>query len=86
MEHQIHTDNALTLHYGTRLGVIFEDYTAANGFGPSSDQYGAVFEANLGLDYDIKRYQTLSLEGVRSQNELYNQIGSQVRFMYECRF
>ncbi len=86
MEHHIQTESALVLHYGTRVGVVFEDYTATNGFGPNSDQYGTIIEANLGFDYDIQEYQTLSFKGSRSQNDLEHLIGTQLRVMYEYKF
>jgi len=85
-EHQIHAEGCLVFYYGTKVGFVIEDYTAANGFGPDAEKFGTIFEANLGMDYDIQKYQKLSLEGSRSQNEMHNQLDSQVKVGYQYKF
>ena len=85
-EHQIHADRCLVFYYGTKIGFVIEDYTAENGFGQDAAEHGTFIEANLGVDYQIKKYQTLSFEGSHTQNELQNQIGSQVTVGYQYKF
>ena len=85
-EHQIHADRCFVFYYGTKVGFVIEDYTAENGFGQDAAEHGAFIEANLGVDYQIKKYQTLSFEGSHTQNELQNQIGSQVTVGYHYKF
>ncbi len=85
-EHQIHADRCLVFYYGTKIGFVIEDYTAENGFGQEAIEHGTIIEANLGVDYQIEKYQTLSFEGVHSQNELQNQIESQITVGYQYKF
>ena len=85
-EHQIHTDGCLLFYYGTKIGYVIEDYTAENGFGPDAEKHGAIIKANLGVEYDLKRYQKLSVEGSHSQNELFDQVQSQVKIGYQYKF
>jgi hypothetical protein len=86
IEHHIESDNALLFHYGTCVGLIFEEHTAQNGFGPTADEYGLMIEANLGVDYKLKNHQTLSLKGTRSQNQLLDAMESRVQFKYFYQF
>jgi len=86
IEHQIETNSAILFHYGTCVGLIFEDYTAQNGFGPSADDYGLIIEANIGVDYQLENYQTLSLEGTRSQNQILDAMESRLQFNYLYKF
>ncbi|MGB5965600.1 MAG: hypothetical protein WBF77_12800 [Sulfurimonadaceae bacterium] len=65
---------------------MIEDYTAKNGFGPNAEKYGTIIKANLRMDYDLKEYQKLSFEGSHSQNELHQQVESQVRIGYQYKF
>lgn len=85
-EHQIHAEGCLVFYYGTKIGFVSEDYTAENGFGPYAEKFGTIIEANLGMNYDIQKYQKLSLEGVRSQNELHNQLDSLIKVGYQYKF
>lgn len=85
-EHQIHADRCLVFYYGTKVGFVIEDYTSDNGFGPDTEQYGMIFRANMGMNYDLKESQMLSFEGSHSQDELHHQIESQVRIGYQYKF
>ncbi len=86
IEHQIQAENDLIFHYGTCVGLIVEDYTAQNGFGPNADEMGLIIEANLGVDYILQDYQTLSLEGSHSQNQLIDVAEQQIQFNYQYKF
>ena len=86
LEHQIKAQDYLLLHYGTRLGLVIEDYTAENGFGPDAEAYGFVMQANIGMDYLLQNYQTLSLEGTHSQNQILSDAQSQVKLKYQLKF
>ena len=85
-EHQIHADDCLVFYYGTKVGVVTEDYTAQNGFGPDAEKYSTVIKANLGVNYDLRDYQKLSLEGSRSQDDLHRQTESRLKFGYRYKF
>jgi hypothetical protein len=85
-EHQIHANQHVVFYYGTKVGFIMEECTAANGFGPSAEKFGTILKTNLGMDYDIKVYQKLSFEGSHSQNEIYRQIENQVKIAYQYEF
>lgn len=85
-EHQIHADEYLVFYYGTKVGFLIEDYTAENGFGPNAEKFGTIVKANLGMDYDLKDYQKVSFEGSHSQDELHQQVESQVKIGYQYRF
>ena len=85
-EHQIHADDCLVFYYGTKVGVVIEDHTAENGFGPNAEKYGTIIKANLGVNYDLRDYQKLSFEGSHSQNDLYRQIESRLKLRYQYRF
>ena len=85
-EHQIHANDCLVFYYGTKIGFVIEDYTAKNGFGQNSEQYGTIIKANLGMDYDLKSFQKLSLEGSHVQDELHKQIESQIKVGYQYKF
>lgn len=85
-EHQIHADRCLVFYYGTKIGFVIEDYTADNGFGVDAEQYGMIFRANMGINYDLKEAQLLSFEGSHSQDELHQQVESQVRLGYQYKF
>ena len=81
-EYQLHTDKSLNFYYGTMLGLVYESYTAENGFGQDAEQYGA----NIGVNYDLQQYQQLSFEGSHSQDELHQQINSQFKLQYQYTF
>lgn len=85
-EHQIHADRCLVFYYGTKVGFVIEDYTADNGFGPDTEQYGMIYSANMGINYDLQESQTLSFEGSHSQDELHHQVESLVRIGYLYKF
>ena len=85
-EHQIHADRCLLFYYGTKVGFVIEDHTADNGFGPDTEQYGMIFRANMGINYDLKKFQKLSLEGSHSQDGLHQQVESLVQIGYQYKF
>lgn len=85
-KHQIHADNCLEFYYGTMLGLVFENYTADNGFGQDTQQYGKVLKANIGVNYDLQKFQKLSFEGSHAQDELHQQASSQVKLQYQYTF
>ena len=84
--HQIKADGCLLFYYGTRLGLVMEDYAAQNGFGPDAEAYGLVMQANVGVDYLLQDYQTLSFEGSHSENKMIHDAESQVKFQYQLEF
>ena len=85
-EHKIHAFDHLLFYYGTHLGYVIEDYTAENGFGPVTQEFGMVFQANVGMDYQFKESQKLSFQGSHSQDELRHLEESIVKFGYEYKF
>ncbi len=85
-KHQINSDGPVILHYGTKVGLITEGYTADNGFGQAAENYGPVFEANIGLDYDLHNVQKLSFEGSRAKDDLHQQIENQIVVSYRYNF
>ena len=86
IEHQIRTANSFLIHYGTCVGVVIEDYAADNGFGPNAEAYGLMMQANIGVEYKLHDSQTLSFEGLLSQNQIINEAESQAKFRYQYRF
>jgi len=86
IEHQILAQGALLFHYGTCVGVVVEDYTATNGFGPNADEFGLVLEANVGLDYRLKEYQTITFECTHSEKKILDEAESRVNFRYQYKF
>ena len=85
-EHHIHADDSLLFYYGTKVGFVIEDHTASNGFGPNTENYGTIFKANLGIDYDLKSLQKLSFKGSHSQDELHDHAESQIKIGYHYKF
>jgi len=86
VEHQIKAKDYLLFHYGTRFGLVIEDYTAENGFGPNAEAYGFVMQASVGMDYILQGYQTISLEGIHSKNQIVSNAQSKIRFKYQFKF
>ena len=85
-EHQIHADEYLVFYYESKVDFVIEDYTAENGFGPNAEKYATIIKANLGMDYDLKDHQKVSFEGSHFQDELHQQVESQVKIGYQYRF
>jgi len=85
-EHQLYSDSQLLFYYGTKFGIVTEDHTAENGFGPETDNFGTVVEANMGLHYNLKEYQHLTLEGSRTQDDLHQQSESRLNMSYRYKF
>ena len=85
-EHQIHAEGCLLFYYGTKVGLVFEDYASPNGFGPTPDQYGIIIKANAGIKYSITDYQQLSFEGSHTQEQIHHDPQSKVNIAYNYSF
>jgi len=89
-QHQIYADSCLFFYYGTKVGIVLEDYAAENGFGPKPDQYGFLYKADAGISYKLGKYYTvkgvLNLEGSRIINELNHFSESMIHLGYRYRF
>ena len=89
-QHQIYADSCLFFYYGTKVGLVIEDYVADNGFGPESEQYGLIYKADAGISYkpdsDYASNGTLTLEGSHTVNELEQQRESLINFAYRYQF
>lgn len=85
-EHQIRAEGCLLFYYGTKIGLVIEDYAAANGFGPTPDQYGVIIKANAGVKYNMTDYQQLSFEGSHTQEQLQHDPQSKVNIAYNYSF
>lgn len=68
------------------IGVVFENYTAGNGFGQETQQYGAVLKANIGIKYNLQGLQQLSFEGSHAENQLHQQVSKHLKRQYEYSF
>jgi len=79
-------DNTFLFYYGTKVGVVTEDFTAANGFGPALEEFALVFNANMGFDFDIDKFQVITLEGSHIEDGLRSEIENIVTIGYELKF
>ncbi|WP_345977631.1 hypothetical protein [Sulfurimonas sp. HSL3-7] len=84
--HQFQPDDDLLFYIGTKLGFIAEEYTAENGFGPDTESFGTAIEANIGLNYALKDFQHITLEGNHLQDALHQQKENKVTIAYQYDF
>ncbi len=85
-EHQLQADENLLFYYGTKVGFIAEDYAAENGFGPDIERFGTALEANVGLNYTLKDFKHITLEGNHLQDALHQQRENKVKIAYQYDF
>ena len=89
-EHHIYATSGLFFYYGTKVGLVIEDHTAKNGFGPNAELYGLVYKADAGISYHVDNYYTLNgtfkLEGSHAVNELAQQEESLLNLGYQYKF
>ncbi len=86
-QHEIIADNNTFLfYYGTKIGFVTEDFTATNGFGPALDEFALVFKANMGFDFDINKFQVITLEGSHIEESLRNGTEDLVTIGYKLKF
>jgi len=85
-KHQLRTEGCLIFYYGTKIGLVYEDYTTSNGFGPTPQQYSVIIKANAGLKYQVSDHQQLSFEGSRTEEQLRDHTQSKISLGYNYRF
>jgi len=89
-EHHIYADRCLFFYYGTKIGLVVEDYASDNGFGPEPEQYGLLYKADAGVNYKLGTHYALqgliNLEGSHTVNDLDKQTESSVHLSYRYSF